>query len=156
MQRLERVLLILTNLAVVAGLVLVFLELRQNRAAIELEYNMSVADIMSDTQMAVATDRSLAEALAMRAAGQVESLDAADQLRVRAWLSAVMEPRLSYYWMKDSDVIPQEDWCGVMRFVQRVNTNDFLRDELERHVPYTKRMISDVDARCGKYAGPAM
>ena len=156
MQRLERLLLILTNAAVVVGLVLLLLEFRQNRAAIELDYNMSIADLMSDIQMAVATDRSLAEALAKRAAGQVETLDAADQLRVRAWLFAMMEPRLSYYWMKESDVIPRDDWCGVMRFVQRVNTNDFLRDELERHVPYAKRMVSDVDARCGEYAGPAM
>jgi hypothetical protein len=151
MQRLERALLILTNLAVVVGLVLLVFELRQNRAAIELEYNMSIADTMSDIQMAIATAPKLAELIAKAEGGQAESLDAAERVQLRHLFSGMMDPRLSYYWMKDSDIIPREDWCNVMSFVQLANADDGLRSEMERNATYAKRMVADVDAICGKY-----
>lgn len=151
MQRLERVLLILTNVAVVVGLVLLVVELRQNRDAIELEYNLSMADVMSDIAMGVATDRTLAVAIAKAENGQIESLDAADRVRLRFLFSATMEPRLSYYWVKDSDFIAREEWCSTMRFVQVANATDDWRREMERMTSYAKRMVADVDALCGKY-----
>jgi hypothetical protein len=150
-QRLERLLVIFTNLAVVFGLGLLVFELRQNRAAIELEYNMSVADIMSDTNIAIATDRSLAEALAKVEAGDSIALDSPDRLRVRYALSAMMEPRLSYYWMKDSDIIPHEDWCNVMRLAQQLGASAEGRAFLKDGASYAERMLADVDATCGRY-----
>lgn len=148
MQRLERVLLILTNVAVVVGLV--FLELRQNRAAIELEYNMSIADIMSDTNMAIATDPGLAELIAKTEAGQLENLAAGERVQLRYSFYGAMEARFSDYWMKDSDIIPREDWCNVMRFVQAVNSDENWRLEMERVASFAKQMVADVDAICGK------
>lgn len=150
MQRLERALLILTNVAVVAGLVLVFLELRQNRAAIELEYNMAMQDTMSDINMAIATAPDLTELIARVESGQAESLDASDQVQLRFLFNGMMEPRISYYWLKDSDIIPREEWCNLMSFVQWANADEGMRREMERNT-YAKRMVADVDAICGKY-----
>jgi hypothetical protein len=151
MQRLERALLILTNVAVVAGLVLVFLELRQNRAAIELEYNMSFTDIMSDLQMAVATNGELADVIARAEGGQIETLSAADRVQLQYLFRGLMEPRIAYYWLQHSDIIPPEDWCQVMRFVQLANADDGMRSEMERNLSYAKRMVADVEGICGKY-----
>jgi len=150
-QRLERLLMILTNAAVVAGLVLVYLELRQNRASIELEYNMSVADMMSDVDMAIATSPDLAELIAKAEARQLESVDAADLVQLRFSFYGLMEPRISYYWMKNSDIIPRDEWCTTMRFVQIANADEGMRREMEGTLAFAKRMVADVDTICGKY-----
>ena len=148
MNRLERYLVIATNLSILVGLLLVVFQLRQNRDAIELQLQMSIAEVLSQTDMAVATSRDLALLMSKASADNASDFDEADRIQVSNWLAAALEPRISYYFLKDSNIIANDDWCNAMRFVESAYAKPYYRKIMESNYAYLDSMLRDIRAIC--------
>jgi hypothetical protein len=148
MNRLERYLVIVTNLSILAGLLLVALELRQNRQAIDLQYGMAISQVNSQLFMALATDADLAGLVSKASVGDIDQFTQTDHLRVRNWLFARLEPTLSFYWLRDSDFIEHDDWCNGMRIFERFYAIPYYRKVIDDSITYAKAIDVEAQARC--------
>jgi hypothetical protein len=149
-RRLEKYLLAATNVDVLAGLVLVVYELRQNRESINLDTQFAVSEQLATTHMALATDGELAELISAASAGETDTFSEGDHLRVRSWLRAMIEPRISYYWLRDSDFIDPKEWFGFMSFVEWAMARDYYRQLVVSGevTTYTEQMLVEISVRC--------
>ena len=106
----ERLITIITNLAVVSGMVLVVFELQQNREAIQIAHQFSLAGLMSQTHLAVATDHELADLITRAKRNDTQDFTLADIERVNRWALAILEPRISSYHLRSNEFVVLEDW----------------------------------------------
>ena len=148
MNRLERYLVIATNLSILVGLLLVVLELRQNREAAELQYNLGVSETNSQIFLALANDGDLAGLVSKASVGDVEQFSQADHLRVRNWVLARLELVIGYYWLRDSDFIARDDWCNYMRTFEWAHQIPYYRKVIDESYSYAKAIDLEIQARC--------
>jgi hypothetical protein len=149
--RFERFLVLATNLAVLAGLLLLVYELQQNRESIDIETQFAISEAAIQTHLAVAGDDELAQLVTAATAGDTENFSESDALRVRSWHRAMMEPRISFYWLRDSDFINADDWCNFMGFVLWSRTKDYYRSIMDRDIAYAEEMADEIRSRCGEF-----
>ena len=150
MNSLERYLTILTNIGVIIGLVFVVIEIRQNQSAIQIDHQLAIAEINSQLNIAVATDTELAGLLEQAHRSDVGSFSPTDHLRVSEWVSAVLEPMISYYFLRDSEFIEPEEWSNFVRVIPAMLEHEYYSVLLAEnpHVPniereYSKRCRND-------------
>jgi len=148
MSRLERYLMIATNLSVLMGLLFLGFQLRQERHAIEMQFQWSMAEVSSEIAMTLATDGELAALVSKAQRGEVAQFSEADHLRVRNWLSGFLEPRLSYYLLRESGFIPQSDWCNVMRSFVHYYENPYFRTVIDSYLSDGGDIASTVRSMC--------
>ena len=148
MNRLERYLMIATNVAVLVGLLLVAFEFRQNREAIEIEQQLSIAEVNSQIAITLATDAALADLVSRAWKGEFVSFSDSEHVRLRAWVNANLEPRLGYYFLRDSGFMLQDDWCNFMRQFVRWRANTYFRDVVVELISYADEVHREIDNRC--------
>lgn len=144
----ERLITIITNLAVVSGMVLVVFELQQNREAIQIAHQFSLAGLMSQTHLAVATDHELADLITRAKRNDTQDFSPADIERVNRWALAILEPRISSYHLRSSEFVVLEDWCNLMRDFTDLYRHPYFGAIVKSDLSYADAIAADVEKRC--------
>ena len=144
----ERIITIITNLAVVSGLVLVVFELQQNREAIQIAHQLSLAGLMSQINLAVASDHELADLIARAKRNDTKDFSPADTERVKHWTLAILEPRISSYHLRSSEFVVMEDWCNLMRDYTDLYRHPYFGAIVKSDLSYADAIAADIENRC--------
>ncbi|MGZ0020065.1 hypothetical protein [Nitrosomonas sp. wSCUT-2] len=144
----ERLITIITNLAVVAGMVLVVLELQQNREAIQIAHQLSLAGLVSQAHLAVASDQELADLVARAKRNDVQDFSPADIERVNQWALAFLEPRISSYHLRSNEFVVLEDWCDLMRDFTDLYRHPYFGAIVKSDLSYADAVAADIENRC--------
>ncbi len=147
MSRIESYVALLVNIALLFGLGLVFVELRQNNEAILIDRELTLAGLHSQNQMAIAGDAELA-LLVAQAWTTDEEFSLGEEARLRSYAGAHLEPLISYYFMRDSDFMNQQDWCSAMRLYTQFYEHDFFHQYVESYTTYASQIRDEIDNRC--------
>lgn len=144
----ERLITIITNLAVVSGMVLVVFELQQNREAIQIAHQFSLAGLMSQTHLAVATDHELADLITRAKRNDTQDFSPADIERVNHWALAILEPRISSYHLRSNEFVVLEDWCNLMRDFTDLYRHPYFGAIVKSDISYADAIAADIEKRC--------
>jgi hypothetical protein len=144
----ERLITIVTNLAVVSGMVLVVFELQQNREAIQIAHQFSLAGLMSQTHLAVATDHELADLITRAKRNDTQDFSPADIERVNRWALAILEPRISSYHLRSNEFVVLEDWCNLMRDFTDLYRHPYFGAIVKSDISYADAIAADIEKRC--------
>ncbi|MCP5243624.1 MAG: hypothetical protein H6940_09380 [Burkholderiales bacterium] len=144
----ERIITIITNLAVVSGMVLVVFELQQNREAIQIAHQLSLAGLMSQINLAVASDHELAGLIARAKYNDTKDFSPADTERVKHWTLAILEPRISSYHLRSSEFVVMEDWCNLMRDYTDLYRHPYFGAIVKSDLSYADAIAADIENRC--------
>lgn len=144
----ERLITIITNLAVVSGMVLVVFELQQNREAIQIAHQFSLAGLMSQTHLAVATDHELADLITRAKRNDTQDFSPADIERVNRWALAILEPRVSSYHLRSNEFVVLEDWCNLMRDFTDLYRHPYFGAIVKSDLSYADAIAADIEKRC--------
>jgi hypothetical protein len=144
----ERLITIITNLAVVSGMVLVVFELQQNREAIQIAHQFSLAGLMSQTHLAVATDHELADLITRAKRNDTQDFSPADIERVNRWVLAILEPRISSYHLRSNEFVVLEDWCNLMRDFTDLYRHPYFGAIVKSDLSYADAIATDIEKRC--------
>lgn len=144
----ERLITIITNLAVVAGMVLVVLELQQNREAIQIAHQLSLAGLISQAHLAIASDRELADLVARAKRNETQDFSSADIERVNHWALAFLEPRISSYHLRSNEFVVLEDWCNLMRDFTDLYRHPYFGIIVNSNLSYADAVAADIENRC--------
>jgi hypothetical protein len=144
----ERLITIVTNLAVVSGMVLVVFELQQNREAIQIAHQFSLAGLMSQTHLAVATDHELADLITRAKRNDTQDFSPADIERVNRWALAILEPRISSYHLRSNEFVVLEDWCNLMRDFTDLYRHPYFGAIVKSDLSYANAIATDIEKRC--------
>jgi hypothetical protein len=144
----ERLITIITNLAVVSGMVLVVFELQQNREAIQIAHQFSLAGLMSQTHLAVATDHELADLITRAKRNDTQDFSPADIERVNRWALAILEPRISSYHLRSNEFVVLEDWCNLMRDFTDLYRHPYFGAIVKSDLSYANAIATDIEKRC--------
>lgn len=144
----ERLITIITNLAVVSGMVLVVFELQQNREAIQIAHQFSLAGLMSQTHLAVATDHELADLITRAKRNDTQDFTPADIERVNRWALAILEPRISSYHLRSNEFVVLEDWCNLMRDFTDLYQHPYFGAIVKSDISYADAIAADIEKRC--------
>lgn len=144
----ERLITIITNLAVVSGMVLVVFELQQNREAIQIAHQFSLAGLMSQTHLAVATDHGLADLITRAKRNDTQDFTPADIERVNHWALAILEPRISSYHLRSNEFVVLEDWCNLMRDFTDLYRHPYFGAIVKSDLSYADAIAADIEKRC--------
>ncbi|MBX9896198.1 MAG: hypothetical protein K2Y09_13675 [Nitrosomonas sp.] len=144
----ERLITIITNLAVVAGMVLVVLELQQNREAIQIAHQLSLAGLMSQAHLAVASDQELADLVTRAKRNDTQDFSPVDTERVNHWVLAFLEPRISSYHLRSNEFIVLEDWCNLMRDFTDLYRHPYFGVIVKSDLSYADAIAADIENRC--------
>lgn len=146
----ERLITIITNLAVVSGMVLVVFELQQNREAIQIAHQFSLAGLMSQTHLAVATDHELADLITRAKRNDTQDFSPADIERVNHWTLAILEPRISSYHLRSNEFVVLEDWCNLMRDFTDLYRHPYFGAIVKSDLSYADAIAADIEKRCAR------
>lgn len=146
--KLERLITIITNLAVVAGMVLVVLELQQNREAIQIAHQLSLAGLMTQSHLAVASDQELADLVTRAKRNDTQDFSPVDTERVNHWVLAFLEPRISSYHLRSNEFIVLEDWCNLMRDFTDLYRHPYFGVIVKSDLSYADAIAADIENRC--------
>ena len=146
--KLERLITIVTNLAVVAGMVLVVFELQQNREAIQIAHQLSLAGLVSQAHLAVASDQALADLVARAKLNDTQDFSPADIERVNQWALAFLEPRISSYHLRGNEFVVLEDWCDLMRDFTDLYQHPYFGTIVKSDLSYADAVAADIENRC--------
>lgn len=144
----ERLITIITNLAVVAGMVLVVLELQQNREAIQIAHQLSLAGLMTQSHLAVASDQELADLVTRAKLNDTQDFSPVDTERVNHWALAFLEPRISSYHLRSNEFIVLEDWCNLMRDFTDLYRHPYFGVIVKSNLSYADAVAADIENRC--------
>lgn len=144
----KRAISIITNIAVVCGLVLVVFELQQNREAIQIAHQLSLAGLMSQINLTVASDSELADLIARAKRDDTQDFSPADSERVKHWTLAILEPRISSYHLRNSEFIVMEDWCNLMRDFTDLHRHPYFGKIVQSDLSYADAIAADIENRC--------
>lgn len=144
----ERLITIVTNLAVVAGMVLVVFELQQNREAIQIAHQLSLAGLMSQAHLAVASDQELAGLVTRAKRNDTQDFSPVDIERVNHWALAFLEPRISSYHLRGNEFVVLEDWCNLMRDFTDLYRHPYFGVIVKSGLGYADAVATDIENRC--------
>jgi hypothetical protein len=144
----ERLITIVTNLAVVAGMVLVVFELQQNREAIQIAHQLSLAGLMSQAHLAVASDQELAGLVTRAKRNDTQDFSSVDIERVNHWALAFLEPRISSYHLRGNEFVVLEDWCNLMRDFTDLYRHPYFGVIVKSGLGYDDAVAADIENRC--------
>lgn len=144
----ERLITIITNLAVVAGMVLVVLELQQNREAIQIAHQLSLAGLMTQSHLAVASDQELADLVTRAKRNDTQDFSPVDTERVNHWVLAFLEPRISSYHLRSNEFVVLEDWCNLMRDFTDLYRHPYFGVIVKSDLSYADAIAADIENRC--------
>ena len=147
----ERLITAITNLAVVLGLVLVVFELQQNREAIQITHQLSLAGLMSQIHLSVASDHELAELITRAKHDDTKNFSIAETERVNHWVLAILEPRISSYHLRSNEFVVLEDWCNLMRDFTHLYRHPYVGNIVKSELSYADAIVEDIENRCAKY-----
>ena len=148
MSRLESYFSMAVNLGLIIGLGLVFVELRQNNEAILIDRELTLAELHSQNQMAIAGDAELATLIGRAWRGEELEFSTGEEARLRAYVGAHLEPLISYYFMRDSDFLDTQDWCSSMRFYVQMYEHAKFSSIVAAYTTYSHEIRQEIDNRC--------
>lgn len=148
MSKIESTISVIVNIAILIGLGLVVIELRQNNEAILIDRELALAELHSQNQMAIAGDAELATLIARAWLDESAEFSMSEAARLRSYVGAHLEPLISYYFMRDSDFMNQQDWCSSMRFYTALYDHAFFSEIVLDYATYAQEIRSEIDARC--------
>lgn len=109
---------ILANVAVLASIVVLGIELRQNTRAVELAAAQSYLAGGSDLDLRIATDPQLA-ALLIRSSGS-EPLSATEALQMERWNYAVFRQWETAYYLRSIDALDENLWLAYRNEIRTI------------------------------------
>lgn len=145
-----RAISIITNIAVMCGLVLVVFELQQNREAIQIAHQLSLAGLMSQINLTVASDSELADLIARAKRDDTQDFTPADSERVKHWTLAILEPRISSYHLRNSDFVVMEDWCNLMRDYTDLYQHPYFSSIVKSDLDYADNIAAEIKSKCAQ------
>lgn len=147
----ERLITIVANLAVVMGLILVIFELQQNREAVQISHQLSLAGVMSQIYLSIASDHELADLVTRAKHNDAKNFSAAEAARVNYLVLAMLEPRISSYHLRSNEFIILDDWCNLMRDFADLYQHPYFGNIIRSEVSYADAIVVDIENRCPKY-----
>lgn len=148
MRQIESYVSLIVNLAILIGLGLVFVEIRQNNEAILIDRELTLAELHSQNQMAIAGNAQLAALIGKAWANEAEEFSIAEESQLRAYLGALLEPIISYYFMRDSDFMSRPDWCSSMRLYTSLYEHPYFSTFVATYTTYADEINREIQGRC--------
>ena len=154
MSRFNEWLTLLTNVELIAGVLFVGFEIRQNSQVASATIRQEVAHTDLQASLSLATDASLAEALAQ--ARQGHELSAIQTVQLRALIYATHRRMENVLYQYQNGMISEVEWLGYCRNLARLEGDSAFTSfsTLENYSSPFSEFLSDVrddPASCSEY-----
>jgi len=134
---------ILANIGVIAGIVFLGIELRQNSAAAELQAAQSYVNLSYELDFRLVDDPSLVASLR----GSSEGRSSDDSYRVSRWYFGALRTWENGFYLNSIGVLDDELWTGQEAFIEDLlRSSDQARQHFETNRPYlSKSFVAFID-----------